>query len=131
MLTLTPEEDIMVAAKRSARTRAIKDQARKRWDKLTHDDLDAVERGVDAVAGKVADRYGMALDEARTQVADFMSSMSEMASSAYDRAAAGASDLDDLITDSPWRAVIGATVLGIVVGYAMGAASRPRRRRKW
>ena len=122
----------MAGSKQAARAKAMKDQAKKRWDKLTHDDLESVERGAEAVAGKVADRYGMALDDARAQVKDFMSSMSEMAASAYDRAAAGASDIDQLVNDSPWRAVFGAAVLGIVVGYAIGASQRPRRHRgRW
>ena len=41
------------------------------WGKLTDDDLKIADGNVEYLAGKLQERYGIARDEARKQVAEF------------------------------------------------------------
>ncbi|HKV65510.1 MAG TPA: CsbD family protein [Rhodanobacteraceae bacterium] len=41
------------------------------WGKLTDDDLKVADGNVEYLAGKLQERYGIARDEARKQVAEF------------------------------------------------------------
>lgn len=45
------------------------------WGKLTDDDLKVADGNTDYLAGKLQERYGVARDEARKQVADFNNSL--------------------------------------------------------
>ncbi|HEX7369592.1 MAG TPA: CsbD family protein [Rhodanobacteraceae bacterium] len=42
-----------------------------RWGKLTDDDLRVADGNTDYLAGKLQERYGIARDEARSQVREF------------------------------------------------------------
>jgi uncharacterized protein YjbJ (UPF0337 family) len=44
-----------------------------KWGKLTDDDLKVAEGNSEYLAGKVQERYGIARDEAETQVKEFSS----------------------------------------------------------
>lgn len=48
-------------------------QIQKQWGKLTDDDLTVAEGTRDYLAGKLQERYGLAKDEAETQIRDFES----------------------------------------------------------
>jgi uncharacterized protein YjbJ (UPF0337 family) len=44
---------------------------KKQWGKLTDDDLKVAEGNSEYLAGKIQERYGIAVDEAKKQVKDF------------------------------------------------------------
>jgi len=44
---------------------------RKKWGELTDDDLDVIEGNRDMLAGKLQERYGIALDQAHGQITQF------------------------------------------------------------
>lgn len=46
-----------------------------RWSQLTDDDLGVAEGNAEYIVGKLQERYGMALDEARKQLRDFTDEM--------------------------------------------------------
>ena len=46
----------------------FKGNAKKKWGKLTDDDLDVVEGNADILAGKIQERYGITKDEAKKQI---------------------------------------------------------------
>ena len=112
----------------SSRISAVKERAKAQWDKLSDDDLESVKEGASALASRLADRYGFDLDEARSQADRLFNSASEMAASAYDRAingtAAATDRVDSLVRENPWRALVGAMLLGAAVGYALGSNGR-------
>lgn len=49
----------------------LKDRVRERWDRLTDDELTAIEGKRDKLAGKIAERYETAREEAERQLDDF------------------------------------------------------------
>jgi uncharacterized protein YjbJ (UPF0337 family) len=49
----------------------IKGRVKEQWGKLTEDDLKQLEGHVERLAGKLQERYGLALEEAERQVKDF------------------------------------------------------------
>ena len=52
----------------------VKGNVREQWGKLTNDDVDQIEGQSEQLIGKVQERYGIAKDEARQQVNDWLSS---------------------------------------------------------
>ena len=46
-------------------------QAKEQWGKLTEDDIDVVAGRRDRLAGRIQERYGVTLDEAEKQVAQW------------------------------------------------------------
>ncbi len=46
-------------------------KAKERWGKLTDDDLDVVAGRREQLAGKIQERYGIAKEEAETQLAEW------------------------------------------------------------
>ena len=46
-------------------------QAKEQWGKLTEDDIDVVAGRRDRLAGRIQERYGVSLDEAEKQVAQW------------------------------------------------------------
>jgi len=48
-----------------------KGQAQTQWGKLTNDDLDVINGTRQELVGKVQERYGIAVEEAEEQVAEF------------------------------------------------------------
>lgn len=48
----------------------FKGKAKKKWGKLTDDDLDVVEGNADVLAGKLQERYGMTKEEAIEEIED-------------------------------------------------------------
>jgi uncharacterized protein YjbJ (UPF0337 family) len=52
----------------------LKGEARKRWGKLTDDDLDVVAGKRDKLIGKVQERHGLAREEAEKEVDEFYKS---------------------------------------------------------
>ncbi|MGC1550964.1 MAG: CsbD family protein [Rhodanobacter sp.] len=48
---------------------------KKQWGKLTDDDLKVAEGNAQYLAGKVQERYGVALDEAERQVKNFQKNL--------------------------------------------------------
>jgi uncharacterized protein YjbJ (UPF0337 family) len=49
----------------------IKGSVRKKWGKLTDDDLDVIAGERERLVGKIQERYGVAKEEAERQIADF------------------------------------------------------------
>lgn len=52
----------------------LKGEARKRWGKLTDDDLDVVAGERDKLIGKVQERHGLVREEAEKEVDEFYQS---------------------------------------------------------
>jgi uncharacterized protein YjbJ (UPF0337 family) len=50
----------------------VKGSIKERWGKLTDDDLDVIAGQRDQLAGRIQERYGIAKDEARRQVNEWM-----------------------------------------------------------
>lgn len=46
----------------------VKGYVQKQWGKLTNDDLDVIEGNRKLLSGKIQERYGIAKDEAETQI---------------------------------------------------------------
>ena len=46
----------------------LKGEVRKKWGKLTNDDLDQIQGNTEQLAGKIQERYGLAREEARRAV---------------------------------------------------------------
>ncbi len=111
----------------------VKAEARSRWDKLTEDDFDSIKTNVVELATRLQARYGLSAEDAKAQADEFMSTVGDTASDAYDRAG-GSNALDDaahrvdrVVKDNAWATVAGALLLGGVIGYL--AALEPRRSR--
>ena len=46
----------------------LKGNVKKQWGKLTDDDLDVIDGNKDILVGKLQEKYGMTVDEAKKQV---------------------------------------------------------------
>ena len=55
----------------------LKGKTLEQWGKLTDDDIDVIAGKRDQLAGKLQERYGIALDEAEKQVKDWESSAND------------------------------------------------------
>ncbi len=55
----------------------VKGLAKTRWGKLTDDDLDVVAGQRDQLVGRIQERYGIAKDEAQTQVDEWNRTLDE------------------------------------------------------
>ena len=55
----------------------VKGSAKTRWGKLTDDDLDVVAGQRDQLVGRIQERYGIAKDEAQTQVDEWNRTLDE------------------------------------------------------
>lgn len=60
----------------SGQWKQISGEIKKQWGKLTDDDLKVVEGSVEALAGRLQERYGLARDEAERQVRAFEEDLS-------------------------------------------------------
>jgi uncharacterized protein YjbJ (UPF0337 family) len=54
----------------------LKGQARKKWGKLTDDDMDRVQGDAEVFMGVLQERYGYARDRAETELDEFLNSSS-------------------------------------------------------
>ena len=50
----------------------IKGKVREQWGKLTNDDVDEIQGRSEQLIGRVQERYGLAKDEARRQVSEWL-----------------------------------------------------------
>lgn len=57
------------------RWKQLTGDAKRRWGKLTDDDLAVAEGDRERLVGKIQERYGVAKDEAERQVDDWLSSL--------------------------------------------------------
>ncbi len=55
----------------------MKGSVKERWGKLTEDDLNVIGGKKDQLVGRVQERYGIAKDEAQTQVDDWNKTLAE------------------------------------------------------
>ncbi len=55
----------------------MKGSVKERWGKLTDDDLNVIGGKKDQLVGRVQERYGIAKDEAQTQVDDWNKTLTE------------------------------------------------------
>lgn len=55
----------------------VKGEAKERWGKLTDDDFTVINGKHDQLVGKIQERYGIAKDEARKQVDEWMRTHSD------------------------------------------------------
>jgi ElaB/YqjD/DUF883 family membrane-anchored ribosome-binding protein len=111
----------------------VKAEARSRWDKLTDEDFDSIKTNVVELATRLQARYGLTAEDAKKQADEFMASMNDAASDAYDRAVSALDDaahrVDQVVKDNAWATVGGALLLGGIIGYLIGV--EPRRHSRW
>ena len=50
----------------------LKGKVREQWGKLTNDDVDLIQGQSEQLVGRIQERYGIARDEARRQVNDWL-----------------------------------------------------------
>jgi len=62
------QEELMNWDQVQGKWKQVKGTAKTRWGKLTDDDLDVVAGQRDQLVGRIQERYGIAKDEAQTQV---------------------------------------------------------------
>ena len=109
----------------------IKAEARSRWDKLTDEDFDSIKTNVVELATRLQARYGLTAEDAKKQADEFMETINDAASDAYERAVEALDDaahrVDQVVKDNAWATVGGALLLGGISGYLIGFESRPRR----
>ncbi len=55
----------------------LKGHAREKWGKLTDDDLDEIQGRQQILVGKIQERYGSQVEEAKTQVESWMAEQDE------------------------------------------------------
>ena len=55
----------------------LKGKIREQWGKLTNDDVDQIQGEAEQLIGRVQERYGVAKDEARRQVNDWLKTKRE------------------------------------------------------
>lgn len=53
----------------------LKGKIQRKWGKLTNDDMDVAEGNADYLIGRLQERYGLARDAAKKQVAEFQKSI--------------------------------------------------------
>jgi ElaB/YqjD/DUF883 family membrane-anchored ribosome-binding protein len=109
----------------------VKAEAQSRWDKLTDEDFDSIKTNVVELATRLQARYGLSADDAMKQADEFMATVSDVATDAYDRAVEALDDaahrVDKVVKDNAWATVGGALLIGGVIGYLIGFETRPRR----
>jgi ElaB/YqjD/DUF883 family membrane-anchored ribosome-binding protein len=124
-----------IATRKSAAARKnvdrVKAEARSRWDKLTDEDFDSIKTNVVELATRLQARYGLTAEDAKKQADEFMETINDAASDAYERAVEALDDaahrVDQVVKDNAWATVGGALLLGGIIGYLIGFESRPRR----
>jgi uncharacterized protein YjbJ (UPF0337 family) len=52
--------------------RQLSGEIKRRWGKLTDDDVDIAKGDLDVLAGKLQERYGYARDRAQREIEDFL-----------------------------------------------------------
>ncbi len=57
--------------------RQLSGDIKRRWGKLTDDDVDIAKGDLDVLAGKLQERYGYARDRARREIEDFVAVQDE------------------------------------------------------
>jgi ElaB/YqjD/DUF883 family membrane-anchored ribosome-binding protein len=134
-MSVTVDSAVKSATRKAASTRKnidrIKVEAQSRWDKLTDEDFDSIKTNVAELATRLQARYGLTAEEARKQADEFMETVSDVATDAYDRAVEALDDaahrVDQVVKDNAWATVGGALLLGGIIGYLIGFETRPRR----
>lgn len=53
----------------------VKGEARRKWGKLTDDDMEVIAGSKDKFVGRVQERYGIAKEEAQKQIDDWFNSL--------------------------------------------------------
>jgi ElaB/YqjD/DUF883 family membrane-anchored ribosome-binding protein len=108
----------------STTSETLKLEARKRWDKLTDEDFDAIRTNVAELATRLQARYGISAEEAKAEAEEFAKTLSDKATDAYNRAAVAldeaATKVDQVVKDNAWSTVGAALLLGGVIGYLLG-----------
>ncbi len=109
----------------------LKTEARKRWDRLTEDDFDAIKTNVSELATRLQARYGLSAEDAKKQAEEFANELGDKAGHAYERAVVAldgaGKKVDRVVKDNAWATVAGALLLGGVIGYLIGI-EQPRSR---
>lgn len=49
----------------------LKGNVKKQWGKLTDDDLDVIDGNKDILVGKIQEKYGLTVDEAKKQIDEY------------------------------------------------------------
>jgi uncharacterized protein YjbJ (UPF0337 family) len=55
----------------------MKGEAKRRWGKLTDDELDQVEGSFDKLVGRIQERYGYQRDQAEREIDEFLTTHTE------------------------------------------------------
>jgi len=71
------QEELMNWDQMQGKWKQVKGLAKTRWGKLTDDDLDVVAGQRDQLVGRIQERYGIAKDEAQTQVDEWNRTLDE------------------------------------------------------
>lgn len=52
----------------------FKDRVKKKWERISHEELDIIEGKKDRLAGKLQEKYGIEKEEAEKQLHEFLNS---------------------------------------------------------
>jgi uncharacterized protein YjbJ (UPF0337 family) len=77
ILNRTPKDTTMNWDRIEGNWKQVTGRAKEQWGKLTDDDLDIVAGRRDQLAGKIQERYGVAKDEAESQLAAWQKKASD------------------------------------------------------
>jgi uncharacterized protein YjbJ (UPF0337 family) len=92
----------------------MRSDSKRRWSKLTDDDLDRIRGNVEDLISLVQKKYNYTRDKAEHDVTRFMKSHNGRA---YQIARRLPNDMDLEVRRHPWAAVATAVGLGIAVGF--------------
>jgi uncharacterized protein YjbJ (UPF0337 family) len=75
-----PKEIAMNKDQAAGGWKEIKGKIKQQWGKLTDDDLTVLEGSADELSGKIQKRYGIAKEEAETQIKTFRDTNNDLVS---------------------------------------------------
>lgn len=96
----------------------LRDDVKRKWNKLTDDDLDQIKGDMERLVSLIEEKYGYTRDQAQQDVTRFMDSHDNRMTQMVRRLPA---EMDSEVRKRPWAAV--ATAIGI--GLALGLMVRP------
>lgn len=98
----------------------IRRDSRKRWNKLTDEDLAPVKENMDDLMNVVQDKYGMTTEQAKAEVERFLERYD---SKVYEMAQGLPTGVREGMTRHPWAAVATALGLGFLFGFLLKPSS--------
>lgn len=99
----------------------LRRDSRKRWNKLTDEDMAQVKDNVDQLKTIVQDRYGITTDQAKQEVERFLERYD---SKVYEMAQSLPTGVREGMTRHPWASVATALGLGFLFGFLLKPTTR-------